>query len=94
MISSRFIELDENDIPRLYYFEEVPTPINYENSNLGSSYIDDIVLDNLLMQLAPETSGVGWFSGLGGLLDDPRKLVLYVLGLIVLYAIVAGGGAI
>lgn len=94
MIQARFIQVDDKDIPRLYYFEDVPTPINVQDLEQSDLYIDDLVMDNLLLQLAPETSGAGLFSGLGALFDDPRKLVLFILGAIVLYAIVAGGGKI
>jgi len=94
MVQARFIQVFEKDTPKLFYFEDVPTPLNRDQLEQGDLYIDDLVIDNLLLQLAPETSGIGLFSGLGGLLDDPRKLVLGMLVLIVIYAIIAGGGAI
>lgn len=93
MIQARFIQLI-NEEPTLFYFEDVPTPLNRDQLEQGDLYIDDLVMDNLLLQLAPETSGIGLFSGLGGLFDDPRKAVIIILILIVAYSIIAGGGAI
>lgn len=95
MIQARFIQVFKtDDIPRLFYFEDSPTPLNRDQLEQGDLYIDDLVMDNLLLQLAPETSGLGLFSGLGGILDDPRKLVIFILIAVVIYAIVAGGGSI
>lgn len=93
-ISSDLIHLDEKDNPELYYFENLPTPLNYGNKNSGFNYLDERVASNLLSQLIPEVKESGWGIGefIGSLFDDPRKMIFGILALTVLWAIVSSGG--
>lgn len=92
-VSSDIVGLDPLDRPELYYFENLPTPINPANKDAGSEYLDDRVASNLLEQLIPEAkqgSGIGEFFDY--ILGDPRRVIMLILGLSVLWAVLTSGG--
>lgn len=91
-VSSDLVGLDPKDNPELFYFENLPTPINQGNKNAGSDYLDERVASNLLEQLIPEAKSGGGLGDLfNWLFDDPRKIIFGILALVTLWAIMTGG---
>ena len=93
VLAPKFIQVDEEDIPRLYYFEDVPTPINVDEENQGDRYLDERLVDNLLINLNPYLRG-SLFGDLFKFFDSPGKVVIAILGLIIMFALISSGGKI
>lgn len=79
--------------PEAIYFEDNPTPLNPENKDDSSSYLDDEILDNYLAQVHGDMKkpGLNLFGWLRPLTENPGYLVLIILGAVVLWAFYSSG---
>lgn len=93
MLSPDLISLDKQETAEAYYFENNPTPISFNAEDRSPDYLNLWLRINFIEQVddVKAYSG-GLLKDLTKLLGNPQFMIGLMLGLAVLYSLLASGG--
>lgn len=93
MLSSDLIDLDKKQNAEVFYYEENPTPINFEEKDNSGDYLNKLIRINFIEQV--DNVAAYRPNPLGDLLkflSNPQVMIGIMLGGAVLYSLITSGG--
>lgn len=95
VVKDDLIRYNSKNEAELFYFENNPTPLNIDEKDDSSDYLDYFIKNNFIEQVSDQWSqGKGLGSLLKAFFSNPQYIMIVIMAAAVIYSILTSGGKI